>query len=161
MHDGDGRPGGVGVQRETYDVERVQAVVGAWRELRAYYERVGRIDDEEWAEVLDVERALGALGNYVLRNRPADAYSDDHVPRTKAGAEFYRRKEFDRLATASAATLACQMLLGWRASDVRFLLPKGPGMTPEALERKAVAWMATYLGGGSFPDCDRAFEEAV
>jgi hypothetical protein len=148
------------VPREDYDAERVRSVVSAWRELRAHYERVGSVEDDEWAEVLDVERALGALGNYVLRNRPADAYTDDAVPRLKAGGEYHRRRQFDRLATASAATLACQMLLGWRAADVRFLLPKGPDMTPEVLERKAVAWMASYLGGGSFPECDRAFEEA-
>jgi hypothetical protein len=128
-----------------YSPERIRALLPAWRRLRAHFEHRGWIDEEEWGQVIDIERMLSALGNYRRRHDPAEATSPD---------ERRRRKAVGRDAAQAAEMIASHMLLGWSAEDSRF------PHRARRLERKVIAFAERYLAGAGFDEADRAFEEA-
>lgn len=124
----------------TYDPERVWTLISTWQELRSYYERLGLVDEPEWHEVLDVERALRAMGSPGLGRLRSERALREHQ--------------------AAAAVIGLKMLLGWDDYTIRGILRRGPGMEPSRLVRKGCHWSAAYLSGGSWDDADRAFQAA-
>jgi hypothetical protein len=106
-----------------------------WAAQRSRTENTGLVDEEGFAEVLDLERALRLMASPILRSR----------------------RDFRMAAEAQAAAMGISavMLAGFEMSEVKAIL--GDRYNVDRIFRKGYAWCAAYLSGKDVDACETAF----
>lgn len=111
----------------------------SWAAIRSRIERDGTVDDPDWVEVLDLERALRLMASPLM----ADGRG--------------RRQEMQ--ARRAAMLIAAHLLMGYDVRELRSLLPVGED--PLRLMRAGATWIAAYLSGQTVEACEAAFAEVM
>jgi hypothetical protein len=121
-----------------YTAAEIERLIKEWPFIRARIESSGDLEDEAWMSVLDLEGALWQMASPDLQGR--------------------RNLIAQRQHAAAAVCVAARLL--FEVTDDELKMAIGGDLDPSRLLRKAAAWGATRLAGGTQRECDDAFRRA-